>query len=48
MIDLNQYLTGASPYDGAIALKYDEGDYWMEKLYRILPIVIMVILVSGI
>ena len=67
MIDLNQYLTGASPYDGAIALKYDEGDYslevtppnvlilitinnilyWMEKLYRILPIVIMVILVSG-
>ena len=27
MIDLNQYLTGASPYDGAVALKYDEGDY---------------------
>lgn len=30
MIDLNQYMTGASPYDGAIALKYDEGDYSLE------------------
>jgi len=30
MIDLNQYLTGASPYDGAVALKYDEGDYSLE------------------
>ena len=30
MIDLNQYFTGASPYDGAVAIKYDNGDYSIE------------------
>lgn len=37
MIDLNQYLTGASPYDGAVALKYDEGDYSLEVTPPLVP-----------
>ena len=27
MIDVNQYLKGASPYNNAYALKYNDGDY---------------------
>ena len=37
MIDLNQYLTGASPYDGAVALKYDDGDYSLETIPPSVP-----------
>lgn len=37
MIDLNQYLTGASPYDGAVALKYDDGDYSLEVTPPLVP-----------
>ena len=30
MIDINQYLTGASPYNNAYALNYGDGDYSLE------------------
>lgn len=38
MIDLNQYLVGASPYDGAYALKYAEGEYSLETNPPVVPI----------
>lgn len=30
MIDVNQYIKGASPYNNAYALKYNDGDYSLE------------------
>lgn len=30
MIDVNQYLIGASPYNNAYALNYGDGDYSLE------------------
>lgn len=33
MINLEQYKVGASPYNGAYALKYSDGDYSLE--YRV-------------
>ena len=30
MINLNQYLTGASPYDSSYVLKYRDGEYSLE------------------
>lgn len=30
MINFSQYLTGASPYENAYALRYDNGDYSLE------------------
>lgn len=37
MIDVNQYLKGASPYNNAYALKYNEGDYSLEAKPPIVP-----------
>jgi nucleoid-associated protein YgaU len=38
MIDVNQYLKGASPYNNAYALKYnDDGDYSLEAKPPVVP-----------
>ena len=37
MIDVNQYLKGASPYNNAYALKYNDGDYSLEAKPPIVP-----------
>lgn len=37
MIDVNQYLKGASPYNNAYALKYNDGDYSLEAKPSIVP-----------
>lgn len=37
MIDVNQYLKGASPYNNAYALKYNDGDYSLEAKPLIVP-----------
>lgn len=37
MIDVNQYLKGASPYNNAYALKYNDGDYSLEAKPQIVP-----------
>lgn len=37
MIDVNQYLKGASPYNNAYALKYNYGDYSLEAKPPIVP-----------
>lgn len=37
MIDVNQYLKGASPYNNAYALKYNDGDYSLEAKTPIVP-----------
>ena len=37
MIDVNQYLTGASPYNNAYALKYNDGDYSLEAKPPVVP-----------
>lgn len=37
MIDVNQYLIGASPYNNAYALKYNDGDYSLEAKPPIVP-----------
>lgn len=37
MIDVNQYLKGASPYNNAYALKYNDGDYSLEAKPPVVP-----------
>jgi nucleoid-associated protein YgaU len=37
MINLNQYLTGASPYDSAYVLKYRDGEYSLETDPPLVP-----------
>ena len=37
MIDVNQYIKGASPYNNAYALKYNDGDYSLEAKPPIVP-----------
>lgn len=37
MIDVNQYLKGASPYNNAYALKYNDGDYSLEAKLPVVP-----------
>lgn len=37
MIDVNQYIKGASPYNNAYALKYNDGDYSLEAKSPIVP-----------
>ena len=37
MIDVNQYIKGASPYNNADALKYNDGDYSLEAKPPIVP-----------
>ena len=37
MIDVNQYLKGASPYNNAYALKYNAGDYSLEAKPPMVP-----------
>lgn len=37
MIDVNQYLMGASPYNNAYALKYNDGDYSLEAKPPVVP-----------
>lgn len=37
MIDVNQYIKGASPYNNAYALKYNNGDYSLEAKPPIVP-----------
>lgn len=37
MIDVNQYINGASPYNNAYALKYNDGDYSLEAKPPIVP-----------
>lgn len=37
MIDVNQYLKGASPYNNAYALKYNDEDYSLEAKPPIVP-----------
>lgn len=37
MIDVNQYLKEASPYNNAYALKYNDGDYSLEAKPPIVP-----------
>lgn len=37
MIDVNQYLKGASPYNNAYALKYNDGDYSLEAKPLVVP-----------
>ena len=37
MIDVNQYLKGASPYNNAYALKYNDGEYSLEAKPPIVP-----------
>lgn len=37
MIDVNQYIKGASPYNNAYALKYNDGDYSLEAKHPIVP-----------
>lgn len=33
MIDLNQYMQGSSPYDNAIGVRYEDGDYSLETTF---------------
>lgn len=37
MINLNQYLIGASPYDSAYVLKYRDGEYSLETDPPLVP-----------
>lgn len=37
MIDVNQYIKGASLYNNAYALKYNDGDYSLEAKPPIVP-----------
>ena len=37
MINLNQYLTGASPYDSSYVLKYRDGEYSLETDPPLVP-----------
>lgn len=37
MIDVNQYLKGASQYNNAYALKYNDGDYSLEAKPPVVP-----------
>lgn len=37
MIDVNQYIKGASPYNNAYALKYNDGGYSLEAKPPIVP-----------
>lgn len=37
MIDVNQYIKGASPYNNSYALKYNDGDYSLEAKPPIVP-----------
>ena len=37
MIDVNQYIKGASPYNNAYALKYNDVDYSLEAKPPIVP-----------
>ena len=37
MIDTTQYLIGASPYDSAHALKYEDGEYSLEANPPMVP-----------
>lgn len=37
MIDTTQYLIGASPYDNAYALKYEDGEYSLESNPTMVP-----------
>lgn len=37
MIDLNQYMKGSSPYDSAIGIKYEDGDYSLETTIPSIP-----------
>lgn len=37
MIDVNQYLRGASPYDSAYAVIYEDGDYSLEARPTVVP-----------
>lgn len=37
MIDVNQYIKGASPYNDAYALKYEDGDYSLEANPPVIP-----------
>lgn len=37
MIDVNQYIKGASPYNDVYALKYEDGDYSLEANPPVIP-----------